>query len=339
MYLKMKYIKHIFLLYLFFLITNNIIGQKEKSAIRQGVNEYNYKNYGNSEVSYQKALSINPESFEAKFNLGDAFYKQEKYDEAIREFSELAGKTTDKEKLGSLYHNIGNSQLNQTKKLLNEQKLDESIKQIDKSIEAYKNALKNNPTDKETKFNLGYAQQLKKLLENQKNQNEKNKDKNQQDKDKQDKDNKDQDNQDKNQDQNQNNKNKPNENDSDGDGIPNKEEQGNDPKKPRDTDKDGTPDEKDTDSDNDGKPDSDEAGKNPEKPQDTDKDGLPDYRDLDSNNDGKPDSQDSKPKPEDKISKEDALRILDAILNDEKNVQDKLKKVKGVNSNQLEKDW
>lgn len=333
----MKQLKLFFLFFSAFLISNNMIGQKEKKFIRQGVDEYSNKNYGNSEVSYQKALSANSESFEARFNLGDAFYKQEKYDEAIKEFSDLASKSTDKEKLGKLYHNIGNSQLNQTKKLLNEQKLDESIKQINKSIESYKNALKNNPADRETKFNLGYAQQLKKILEDQKNKNQQNQDKNKQDK--QDKDQQDKNNQDKNQDQNQNNQNKPSENDSDGDGIPNKEEQGNDQKNPRDTDKDGTPDDKDTDSDNDGKSDSEEAGKNPQKPQDTDKDGLPDYRDLDSNNDGKPDSQDAKPNPDEKISKEDALRILDAILNDEKNVQDKLKKVKGVNTNALEKDW
>jgi len=335
----MRQIERFAILVLTILVSNSIYSQKEKRYIRQGTDEYIGNNYGNSEVSYQKAVTSNPESFEARFNLGDAFYKQEKYDEAIKEFADLASKSTDKEKLGKLYHNIGNSQLNQTKKLLNEQKLDESIKQINKSIESYKSALKNNPADRETKFNLGYAQQLKKMLEDQKNQNQKSQDKNQQDKDKQDKDNQDKNNQDKNQDQNKDNQNKPSENDSDGDGIPNKEEQGNNQDKPRDTDKDGTPDYKDSDSDNDGKPDSEEAGKNPEKPQDTDKDGLPDYRDLDSNNDGKPDSQDAKQNPDDKISKEDALRILDAILNDEKDVQGKLKKVKGVNSNKLEKDW
>ncbi|MFN8258678.1 MAG: tetratricopeptide repeat protein [Bacteroidales bacterium] len=315
-----------------------ILGQKEKSYIRHGTSEYDDKKYGNSEVSYQKALTLNPESFEAKFNLGDAFYKQGKYDESVKEFSELAGKTTEKDKLGKIYHNIGNSQLNKTKSLLEQQKLDESLKQIDKSIEAYKNALKNNPDDRETKFNLSYAQKLKKKLEDQKNKNQNNQDKNNQDQkdnqnDKNDQ-NKDQQDQNKNQD-----KNKPTENDKDGDGIPDKVENENDQNNPRDTDKDGVPDYRDSDSDNDGKPDSDEAGKNPEKPQDTDKDGLPDYRDLDSNNDGKPDSQEAQQDKDNKISKEDALRILEAILNDEKDVQGKLKKVKAANSGKLEKDW
>jgi len=324
-------------------VTNNILGQHEKPYIRQGTEEYTAENYGNSEVSYQKALEKNPNSFEARFNLGDAFYKQQKYDEAVAEFKALADKTTDKQKLARIYHNIGNSQLKQTEKNLKEKKLQEAIKQIDMSIASYKNSLKNDPTDRETKFNLYYAQKVKKLLEEQQKQNQNNQDKNQQDKQNQDKNQQNQQNQDNQDQQNQQNQDQNNSNkgDSDGDGIPDKTEKGDDQAHPRDTDKDGIPDYKDTDSDNDGKPDSEEAGKNPKQPQDTDKDGLPDYRDLDSNNDGVPDSQDNKQNKQNpnQISKEDAMRLLEAIENDEKNVQDKLNKVKGVKVTKKEKDW
>ena len=141
------------------------------------------------------------------------------------------------------------------------------------------------------------------------------------------------------QNQNQQDQNKPSKDDSDGDGIPDKKEKGDNPNQPRDTDKDGTPDHKDNDSDNDGKSDSEEAGPNPKEPQDTDKDGIPDYRDLDSDNDGKPDSEENKQmKPNNQISKEDAMRLLEAIENDEKDVQDKLKRVKGSRVKK-EKDW
>jgi hypothetical protein len=78
--------------------------------------------------------------------------------------------------------------------------------------------------------------------------------------------------------------------DSDNDGIPDAVEAGTDPTKPVDTDKDGTPDFRDLDSDNDGIPDAVEAGTDPTKPVDTDKDGTPDYLDLDSDNDGIPDA-------------------------------------------------
>jgi len=309
--------------------------QYERPYIRKGTKEYTAANYGNSEVSYLKAIEKKSDSFEARFNLGDAFYKQKKYDEAIKEFTDLSEKTTDRKKLSKLYHNIGNCQLKKAKKPLSESKLDEGIKQLDKSIEAYKNALKNIPSDRETKYNLSYAQKLKKLLEDQKNKN-KNQQNQNQDQNKQDQNQDGQNNQDK----NQENQNKPSKDDSDGDGIPDKKEKGDNPNQPRDTDNDGKPDHKDNDSDNDGKSDSEEAGQNPKEPQDTDKDGLPDYRDLDSDNDGKPDSEENKQsKPiQNQISKEDAMRLLEAIENDEKNVQDKLKRVKGKRVKK-EKDW
>nr|WKN34465.1 Ig-like domain-containing protein [Tunicatimonas sp. TK19036] len=80
--------------------------------------------------------------------------------------------------------------------------------------------------------------------------------------------------------------------DTDGDGILDGFEKGDDPENPLDTDQDGVPDYEDTDSDNDGLPDWLEArGEQP--PIDTDQDGLPDYRDLDSDNDGIPDSYQS----------------------------------------------
>ncbi|OQY03863.1 MAG: hypothetical protein B6I20_04185 [Bacteroidetes bacterium 4572_117] len=333
--------KNIFLLICFLIVSLSAFSQEENSYIRDGNGEYFDNNYGNSEVKYQKALAENPESYEAKFNLGDAFYKQKKYKEAITEFIAIAKNESNKTKLAQLYFNIGNSQLKQTEDLLKKQKLNEAIKQIDKSISSYKKSLINNHKDKEAKYNLAYAKHVKKQLENQKNQqnkdnkNQDNKDNKDSDKGDQDKDNQDN--------KNQDDKNKPNENDSDGDGIPDKVEKGNDPKQqePRDTDKDGQPDYKDQDSDNDGIPDSEEAGEEPEKPKDTDKDGLPDYRDTDSDNDGIPDSKENpEQKPNNQISKEDALRLLQAVEIDEKNVQDKLKKIKGkVIPVKSGKDW
>ncbi len=327
--------KHLFIISIILFGAGIANAQQERRYIRQGVNEYNEASFGNAEVSYQKALEKNENSFEAGFNLGDAFYKQEKYDDAIKEFSKLADRTTDKDKLAKLYHNIGNSELKKAKNPLSEQKLDEGIKQVDKSIEAFRKSLKNNPSDRETKYNLSYAQKLKKLLEDQKNQNQ---DQNQQNQD-QNKQDQNQDGQN-NQDKNQQNQNKPTEGDSDGDGIPDKTEKGENQDKPRDTDKDGQPDHLDNDSDNDGKSDSEEAGKNPQQPQDTDKDGTPDYRDLDSDNDGIPDSEENQQNKQtpNQISKEDAMRLLEAIENNEKDVQDKLKRVKGKKVKK-EKDW
>ena len=81
--------------------------------------------------------------------------------------------------------------------------------------------------------------------------------------------------------------------DSDGDGIPDNVEVGDDPGNPIDSDMDGTPDYLDLDSDNDGIADEAEAGDNPANPVDSDDDGTPDYLDTDSDNDGVDDWQES----------------------------------------------
>ncbi len=166
-------------------------GQDDKKFIRQGNGEYNDKKFAEAEVSYRKAIDKNKLSKDAGFNLGDALYKQKKFDEAGQEFLNNSSAQTDKIKKSVSYYNLGNSLLNSNK--------------IKESIEAYKNSLILNPGNKETKYNLAYAQDLLRMQEQQqKNQNdqEKKDDKKQDQKKDQNKDqNKDQD---KKQDQNQN---------------------------------------------------------------------------------------------------------------------------------------
>ncbi|MFP3859204.1 MAG: tetratricopeptide repeat protein [Bacteroidales bacterium] len=151
---------------LFFINLITVLGfsQSERKHIRQGNDEFTEKNFVNSEVAYRRAVEENPESFEALFNIGDALYKQEKYQEAAKQFSELVDDDLDKDKAAKVYHNLGNSLLNAGK--------------IKESIEAYKKALKNNPGDIETKHNLTHA--LKKLKQQEQEDQQDQKDKNQQ---------------------------------------------------------------------------------------------------------------------------------------------------------------
>jgi len=141
--------------------------QSTRGLVNDGVNLYNEKKFSDAEVNFKKGTEKNPESFEAKFNLGDTYYKQQRYDEAIKSFqSALANAKTDEEK-AKIYHNIGNS-------LLKAQKIKESIG-------AYEESLKLNPNDQETKYNLSYAlNMLKNQNQNQKQnqKNDKNKDQN-----------------------------------------------------------------------------------------------------------------------------------------------------------------
>jgi len=167
----------------------------QRSIINSGVDKYNQKKYSDAEVNFKKGIDKAPKSFEAHFNLGDAYYKEEQYDQSLKEYYSSLELTKDPSRKASTYHNIGNSLL--------------KAKKIKESIEAYKSALKINPNDMETKYNLSYALSL---LNNQQNQQKKNQDnqQNKNDKNKDDK-NKNQ-NQDKNDQKKQNQQNKPDQN-------------------------------------------------------------------------------------------------------------------------------
>jgi Ca-activated chloride channel homolog len=147
--------------------------QTDKKYIRKGNREYEKSKFSDSEISYRKAIDQNKQSPDAVFNVGDALYKQNKFEEAGKEFAESSDQSFDKVRKSQGLYNLGNS-------LLKANKLPESI-------EAYKNSLKLRPGNKEAKYNLGYAQDmLKRQQEQQKQQQNKdnqdqNKDKNKKD--------------------------------------------------------------------------------------------------------------------------------------------------------------
>jgi Ca-activated chloride channel family protein len=146
------------------------VAQSDKKLIREGNKSYDNKKYSDAEVSYKKSLGKNQKSYEGNFNLGDAYYKQGKYDEAAKQFETLKSQKKDKKTDAAALHNLGNT-------LLQSQKFQESI-------EAYKQSLKLNPTDDDTRYNLAYAQAMLKQQQQkqQQQQQQQNKDKNKEDK-------------------------------------------------------------------------------------------------------------------------------------------------------------
>ena len=167
-----------------------VYGQKtERDYLRSGNKLYKDSTFVKAEVDYRKALELEPKSTDAMYNLGNSLLMQQKAKEAMEQYEAASRIEKDKNKLAQIYHNMG--------------VILQSSKQLPQCIEAYKQALRNNPKDDETRYNLALAQ---KQLKDQQQQNQ-NQDKDQKQDQKQDdkQQNKDQQDQDK-KDQQQNNR-------------------------------------------------------------------------------------------------------------------------------------
>ena len=127
--------------------------QNKKSFLRDGNKLYADSSYNESEMQYRKSLEKNQNYFKASFNLADAIYKQERYEEASALFSALKDNAPNETDLAKVYHNLGNS-------LFKQQKLEEAIT-------AYKSALRITPNDEQTRHNLALSKKQKQKQEQQ----------------------------------------------------------------------------------------------------------------------------------------------------------------------------
>jgi len=151
----MKNYAYILLYFILILSSYTALAQKEKYVLREGNNQYNNGRYAESEKYYSDALKKKNDYYKANFNLGDAFYKQGKMTDAIGQYDAFIKNSNNKDTLSKAFHNMGNAYL--------------KTKSYDDAIKAYKNSLKFNPKDEDTRYNLAYA---KKKLEEQKKKNE-----------------------------------------------------------------------------------------------------------------------------------------------------------------------
>jgi tetratricopeptide (TPR) repeat protein len=126
-------------------------------------------NFIAAETDYRKAIAKSPDNSVAPYNLGNAYYANETYNEAFGRFKEAGEASTSKEEKHKAYHNMGNVFMKR--------------KDYAKAVEAYKEALRNDPTDEETRYNLALAKELLKKDEEEKKQNQDDKDKDKENKD------------------------------------------------------------------------------------------------------------------------------------------------------------
>ena len=153
-------IKKIFLLSAIFCGTLSGVAQTktEGDYIRSGNKFYADSLYEKAEIEYRKALEINPKSTDAMYNLGNALFNQipqsqEKGKEAMEQYATAAKLESDKAKLAHINHNLGT--------------LLYMAQQYPQSVEAYKESLRNNPNDNETRYNLAKAMYMLKQQQEQ----------------------------------------------------------------------------------------------------------------------------------------------------------------------------
>ncbi|WP_298996985.1 tetratricopeptide repeat protein [uncultured Tenacibaculum sp.] len=138
--------------------------REARALLRDGNKLYNKEKYSDAAIAYRKALGKNSKYEKASYNFGNTLYQEKKYKEAIEQFEVTTKTSKNKIEQAEAYHNIGNAMMEE--------------KQYEQAVEAYKNALRRNPNDDETRYNLAVAQKEAKKQEQNKQNNNDNKNKN-----------------------------------------------------------------------------------------------------------------------------------------------------------------
>jgi len=169
--------KSVLILFILLITIPSVKAQEDKEkqkVLKQSEELLSQANYdmqkGNfpiAEAAYREAISLNPKGETGKYNLGTAYYNKEMNASAMNRFKQAAAVATNKAEKHSAFHNLGNTYMNE--------------KKYQEAVDSYKNALRNNPKDEETRYNFALA---KELLEDQQKNGGGDDDKDQEDQDK-----------------------------------------------------------------------------------------------------------------------------------------------------------
>ena len=166
-----------YILFLLILVSVSVCAQTDRQYIRMGNKQFRKGNYDKAEVEYSKALLKNKNNSLAVYNMACVLMHKEgtqsKDSLALEKFKEAAKMEDNKTRKAMAFHNIG--------------WIFQSHEDYANAIEAYKEALRNNSKDNQTRYNLALCQRLLKKQGGGSNRNkdDKNQDKNNQDKQKQ----------------------------------------------------------------------------------------------------------------------------------------------------------
>lgn len=154
--ITLKHLQPLLMLSVFFFFLNSVSAQslqqenkkmeRETNSLLRDAEEYlSEDDFSSAEASYREAVAKNPESVKAKYNMANMYYGKEKPAQAVSRLKQAASVAENKEDKHRIFHNMGNAFMEQ--------------KKYREAVEAYKNALRNNPKDEETRYNLALAKQ------------------------------------------------------------------------------------------------------------------------------------------------------------------------------------
>ena len=122
--------------------------REARALMREAREAMSENDFASAEAAYRLAIAKDPDNAAARYNMGNLYYAKEKTPEAESRLRQAAERAETKDDKHKAFHNLGNSFMKQ--------------KRYKEAVEAYKNALRNNPKDDETRYNYALA---KKMLE------------------------------------------------------------------------------------------------------------------------------------------------------------------------------
>lgn len=135
--------KVIILLAFIVMSTGKSVAQEWRDSLTVARKAYENKNYEKALKYYQSAQEKAPDGIDLSEEMGQSAYKSHQYEQAEKIYQQTASEQTDKTKKAADYHNLGNARMRQ--------------KNYQGAVESYKEALRNNPKDEQTRYNLSEA--------------------------------------------------------------------------------------------------------------------------------------------------------------------------------------
>jgi Ca-activated chloride channel family protein len=154
----LQVVKHLVLYSIFIFFTQFAFSQQWKDSLQAARKLYKSGDYVQSYQKYKSAQKNAPKNIDLSDEMGQSAYKAQEFEKAEKLFKQSSSAKGDKMQKAKAYHNIGNSKLKQ--------------KKYEEAIDAYKESLRNNPNDEETRYNLAEAMKKQKNQQDKKNQEE-----------------------------------------------------------------------------------------------------------------------------------------------------------------------